>query len=297
VSELGPVARPVVPALLKQAAYGAVARLEPKALLAVVRDGAKGPDPSFYEHIADLRGSLAEVEPGLIGLLEHADAAVRVRAAWVVGRLGRETVNRALPQLKKMLAEKDGSVRWAAVGVLHEARTELKLVVPVLERFLKDPKRSRGAVRRLSELGPAGKAAVPVLIEMLQTPEEDDPIPHTIGMLGSLGPAAEPAVPFLTNWLRDEDDLTRYLAVRALRAIGPGARKAVPELVRLLTDSAVYVRAAVVRALGEIGGPDAVRAVPKLVALFDDQFEFIREAAAESVKRLAPDVAKKAGIR
>jgi HEAT repeat protein len=85
-------------------------------------------------------------------------------------------------------------------------------------------------------LGRIGSAAVPSLIETLNSP---DPAVRqkAIEVLGRMGSAAEPAVPDLIRLLDDTDPEVRKAAARTLGRIGPNAEAAVPALMRTLFET------------------------------------------------------------
>jgi TolB-like protein len=80
--------------------------------------------------------------------------------------------------------------------------------------------------------------------------------------LGEIGPAAKTAVPALTAALRDQSPYVRFKAAEALGKIGRDARSAVPELKRLRSDPEKGVQANAWEALKMIGdsGPGEVAA-------------------------------------
>jgi HEAT repeat protein len=101
---------------------------------------------------------------------------------------------------------------------------------------------------------------------------------HEIAAWGfkQLGPAGRPAVPALIQLLDDRDPGVQGAAAQCLAGIGPAAQEAVPALVRLLKAHRGAARwpndrvlASAVRALGEIG-PAASAAIPYLADTTND---------------------------
>jgi HEAT repeat protein len=82
-------------------------------------------------------------------------------------------------------------------------------------------------------LGRIGAAAVPALVETLNSP---DPAARLKGVevLGRMGADARDAVPQLVRLLDDPDPAVRKAAARTLGRIGPAAHEAVPSLMKSL---------------------------------------------------------------
>jgi len=93
-------------------------------------------------------------------------------------------------------------------------------------------------------LGRIGSAAVPALVQALQSP---DPQVRRKGIevLGRMGREAADAVPALVPLLDDPDPTIRKTTARTLGQIGPAAKDAVPALMRTLLQPAESNRAAV----------------------------------------------------
>jgi HEAT repeat protein len=157
----------------------------------------------------------------------------------------------------------------------------------------------------LTYFGPAAKAAVPDLLEIMRIHKDDELQLNSVEALGRIGPDAAPAVPLLIKRLINQhcllgeggviiervegnpkyalariggpavlaliavlngpDAETRPCAVEILAMIGRPSKVAVPALTRLLREGSVTQRYAA-RALGRIG-PDATQAVPDLYSL------------------------------
>jgi hypothetical protein len=82
-------------------------------------------------------------------------------------------------------------------------------------------------------LGRIGVAAVPSLVQALQSP--DAAARRTAAeVLGRMGPDAADAVPQLVPLLDDPDPAVRKAAARTLGRIGPPAQDAIPALMRTL---------------------------------------------------------------
>jgi HEAT repeat protein len=141
----------------------------------------------------------------------------------------------------------------------------------------------------LQALADGKEAAVPVLLELLRSPDAEVRW-SAAGALGMIGPEARAAVPALADATRDGDPTVRYTAADALGKIGPDAREAVPALIALLKTSD---RLTAVKALTRLG-PAAREAIPALIEALEDHDPDVRcevcEAFGEMGELSAPAV-------
>jgi HEAT repeat protein len=73
-------------------------------------------------------------------------------------------------------------------------------------------------LKKVENLSPDGKPAIPVLLELLQ--DRDERVRFlAASVLGGIGPDAESAVPGLTDLLMDESRAVRRVAAKALKKI------------------------------------------------------------------------------
>jgi HEAT repeat protein len=112
----------------------------------------------------------------------------------------------------------------------------------------------------LGNIGPKAKAAVPALREALMRVDEpaakyrERVYGNALCALRELGPSAEPAIPELIAILQThEDENRRQVAAEALGSIGPGARTTIPILTMALKDPVAAVRQAAQRSLDALG--------------------------------------------
>ena len=152
--------------------------------------------------------------------------------------------------------------------------------------------RERDAIDAAYELGEAGDAAVPELIELLEDDSGRDwweqkrssikgrglTSPSANASYG-LSAAGRVAVPALIDRTRDARWWLRATAAETLGDIGPPAAESVPALEELATDELSEVRSEAVHALGTVGqrGTDAVPALAR--ALSDEDASVRREAS------------------
>jgi hypothetical protein len=152
--------------------------------------------------------------------------------------------------------------------------------------------RERDAIDAAYELGEAGNAAVPALIELLDDDsgrEWWEQKRSSIKGRGLTSPSANAsyglttagraAVPALIDRTKDARWWLRATAAETLGDIGPAAAEAVPALEELAADELSEVRSEAVHALGTVGqrGTDAVPALAR--ALNDEDAPVRREAS------------------
>lgn len=128
----------------------------------------------------------------------------------------------------------------------------------------------RAAVKKLTELGPQARQAIPVLTKILDRKGDDSVGELAARAVIAIGPDSV-SVPLLREILSKRNE--KYYIAEALGELGPAAAPAVPELTQLLGNKGYPVRRARALALGKIG-PAAIDALPQLVQALDDPQEY-----------------------
>jgi len=171
--------------------------------------------------------------------LDDADSSVQARAAVALWRIDRRT-DLAIPALIRIGQERQNSrwqQDWHACGIVAEFLGEMgepaRLGIPVLRQMLTHeiPSTRIHAARSLWHLEPRAEEILPVLLDALRSGGFDQQV---IDYLAEMGPAARAAVPLLRqiigtedplpeaavpeDWLDSKEKVARA-AVRALRAI------------------------------------------------------------------------------
>ena len=251
-------------------------------------------------------------------LVVAAVVAFTVTGMSIVVLLAVTRVELALTDGFPLLAVKQTeSFRPDEVPVLTDNRTESSgrdelrsICSKTLDEWISDLRNKSRSERSeaawaLTYFGPAAKAAVPDLIEIIRIHKDDQLQLNCVEALGRIGPDAAPAVPLLINRflkqrcnlghggviiervegnpkyalarirapavpalidvLNGPDEGMRPCAAEVLAMIGRPAKAAVPSLSRSLRHGIVLRRHAAA-ALGRIG-PDAAQAVPALYSL------------------------------
>jgi HEAT repeat protein len=198
-------------------------------------------------------------------------------------------------------------VRLAAARCYFALTGDTKRTIPVLlTGFQEPPGRNAhwcAAAEALGEIGPPAKAAVPMLIEMLEGTREIvggsrtfyiGPRPPWFNVrwkaaaaLGQIGPDAKAALPALIKATRqaDKGPMTagplRVRAARALWRIDPKHADSVPAVIRGLKERYPMNRIAIDTII--LIGPAAKDAVPELTKALEDEHDDVRLAAIDAL--------------
>jgi len=236
-----------------------------------------------------------EVVAGLREQLAHPHAEKRRIAAKALGQLGPAAID-ATADLVVSLADPHAEVREAAQATLElieprwPATAAARKAVPrLIEQML--AARSAEAWRHASAtLVHAGASAVPALIRVLETRNEEAPQFRTVATLGRIGQDAADALPALEEALGSEAAYVRQAAAEALGHVAPAAAESIASLVTALDDQDAGVREAAAVALSRFGR-GAASAAEALVLILPDPDEPVRRAAVEALTRIgAPAV-------
>ncbi len=182
----------------------------------------------------------------------------------------------------------------------------------------------------LGRIGPAAKAAVPVLIRLLDAPEADAASTRLWALRGLalFGPVAAEATPNVARIVADTslpfatraaavealanvgqarpetlpalmklvnqtgEDSLRQIAVEGIALLKSHAAPAIPDLLRALQTDSVLLQRAIAQTLGEMGAAGEV-AVPGLIDLiFSSEHGEVQEAAVDALAKMGPDGTK-----
>ena len=192
--------------------------------------------------------------PVLCRLVSEGPASVRRHAAAALGGIGPGIGPEGLGALTKALRDPVEPVRENAVIALGRLGDFAKPAIAEIRAVLAEDKlKARTqAARTMWHLTRDADLVVPVLIDDLTN--ELGPSPEAAVFLGEMGEAAQAAVPQLVESLQSRDLLMRLEAAKALGRIGPAAEPAVPALAKALEDESADVRRAAQKSLQEIKG-------------------------------------------
>ncbi len=199
----------------------------------------------------------------------------------------KAAVRSAIPMLLGALGSREPRLRAMASRALVDLRADPDVLMPQLMKLLRSSKPDV-APDVLNVLASRGEAAIPGLIEVLEVKELKESHPRAAAILARFGPNAKAAVPALIQVVQSGDPLTRHEALLALGAIGPAAKSAVPAAVKALQDLDPNVRYSACYALGKMG-PPAMAAKPPLQQVLADSDPFLSLVAAWALARIDPD--------
>jgi cyclophilin family peptidyl-prolyl cis-trans isomerase/HEAT repeat protein len=265
------------------------------------RSGAAIP-PNIHARIIQLEDERNLNGDELTGLLKHASAAVRERAALAIGRIGDKRGADALIELFNQ--DQDINVRAMAafaLGEMEDAKAISSLGSAISPSLAPPHKRDEPPLVRarvceaLGKILSAGRSpkaldlgvAIDADTIAKQLPDPQAKLSADKKLLTSLAIAAlmrsqvSVSVEPLTRQLKSADADIRAQAANALARLRQSIAGAVPDLIEALNDGDANVRANAARALGV--SKDA-RGVEPLIKLLNDESE---QARANSVRALA----------
>lgn len=254
--------------------------------------------------------------PLLWKYVEDEESYARFAAAAALGKIlvkNDRDPAKLIAVLKGWLATDSRSSAMQACRALGAASAPLvPVLIPLLDN---DPYERDGVLETLAQIGPAAKAAGPVIVAKLSDWKERrvairalgaiqhapgfvDLVPKlladldvrevTIETLGKLGPSAAGATPELVKVLTSPNDSERQLAVRALGQIGPGAKAAVSTLKVLLLNEEIYYRDEIRAALASIAPDDAELQLFAVAALDSNDPQAVNKFLADRGERAGP---------
>jgi HEAT repeat protein len=277
LGQIGPAARPAVPALLNQALHDPIeysagqAALALKTIdLAAARQVITAYLPALAEQDVHLRRNACSVlaslgpvakpaVPALTHALNDSDEIVRARAVSALGEIGIPAKD-VVPALATALHDNSSQVRHAAATKFAFSMAPAPDAIPALTEAAESSDMSVGFLAKtaLDRVNREAKNKASMLVIILKQGSSHD---YALHQLAEMGPRAVEAVSALIPSLKDERALNRYLAAEALLAIGPQAKEAASALIAALQDDDSVVRASAADALEAIGSPEAQQAV------------------------------------
>jgi HEAT repeat protein len=251
--------------------------------------------------------------PALTEALYDPNAFVRQSAAEALRAFGPDAKT-AVGPLAETLGDHYGDVAWKAAETLQCLGPSAKRAVPALAAVLRtereEPPRSRN--RRPSRIGPKGRELAFIAIETLghfgpdaagALPELRSACTDTDAWLRATAAVAlwrvegkkDPVLPVLKAALKDKNSRARIAAAQGLWDVDR-SKDGFSVLLAELQSEVVHDRAEATKALWHIG-PDARELVPNLLKLLEDKYAHYYDEAAEALKKIDPEAAKKAGVR
>ena len=249
--------------------------------------------PNIHARIIQLEDERNLNGDELTGLLKHASAAVRERAALAIGRIGDKLGNDALiAMLEHEESEPARAMAAFALGEMEDAQGVAALMA-VVEREKESLSVRARAVEALGKIAGVqanvdalGKTAIERINQSLiaQLPDSQTSLeqkPLTSLTIAALMRIRSPAsVEPLTRQLKSNDAVIRAQAANALARLRQRIDAAVPALIEALNDGDADARANAARALG--ASKDA-RAAEPLVRLLGDKNDRVQVNAVRAL--------------
>ncbi len=245
-------------------------------------------------------GRTEEIQQAAVGLLierlGHSNYMDRIQAAGMLSNFAPGP-QKAVPALMAALDDRVHSVRRNAFFTLCKIGKGAEAAVPIMVERLNstDPSERFWAAYGLWRVEPARlKEVLPMFLEMAQA---EPPVPSTwilAKTFGEIGAPAKPAVPMLRNWLGDENPGVRLQAAQALWQIDGGeSSRILPGLVALLGDESFYWgRGGVISLLGKMGSA-AKEAVPRLESCLQEEDSDFHGAITNALGRIRSGVVER----
>lgn len=255
-----------------------------------------------------------QAAPGLVPALESPHEPVRKAAEYVLLAFGADAVQPLIDTLTPAntarhvtLLERLDPTYWYLRTASNPYAEKVLSSYPhvlALRSRIGGSDRHFKAVIALEKLGPAGSAAIPVLVERLAQKEQYDrewaaKALEQIDTNWRQSERARQAIPALVELLADKESMVRTAAAKTLGQFGPAASSAIPGLAMLLVDADIYVHKAASEALelidwnwprSEMARQTYPTLIPKLTeGLAGKHFYLQRTEAARALGRIGPD--------
>ncbi|HTL16220.1 MAG TPA: HEAT repeat domain-containing protein [Patescibacteria group bacterium] len=236
-----------------------------------------------------------------IGLTTEQEGAIRCMGTnalpflvkWVryVGPPWRARLARSMPPLFRrfpfLVKNKQLERARLSLAALQMLGPDVAAAMPQFVEMMKQTN-AEVALRALQVVDSAGKAGIPVLLDVLTNRQSYVQVYYLEGAMGRLEADGHFAVPPLVNCLTNQNWGVVVVAARWLGRIRMEPEVVVPALANCLDASDSRVKCAVMQALGEFR-TDAAVALPSLIRELNDPDNEVRAAARNALRRVEPD--------
>jgi len=238
--------------------------------------------------LSDYGQDATEALPRLEGLLED-DEFTRVVATHAILSIDPPRTEELAPTLAEALVSRDAAVRQRAAQVLGEIPAAGALAVAsLIDRLRDDNEIVRIAVlSALENLGPSAAPATATLVQLLTASEDIIGRGFAADVLGAIGSAAGEAVPELANCVQKPGDGAARTFFRLKVASALWHTSGVSDQLLAIGSETItrpewWLRHKAAMCLGEVGPA----AVPDLRQLSQDEHPIVRRAASEALTKI-----------
>lgn len=212
------------------------------------------------EALSDMGPIAADAVPDLVQMLKETanPPADVVHALGSIGPASKEAVpllQAALKNAKGPLVAAEIHAALAFITGDHAAHLQ-----PMVALFKKMPATKKARLEKMiileliARLDKSAPHVLPITLDWLKVTQPAGPREVALYILVRLGPAGKDAVPLLVEIARDETAAHRLAALKALAAIGPAAAAAIPALEQLTKEDNPQIHEAAKEALAKIKG-------------------------------------------
>lgn len=188
--------------------------------------------------------------------------------------------------------ELDGKKLKALCEVKFIHTTEVNILIDEIKS--NDPVVQLKALNTLIKLGSKAAPAVPELIKLLES-KNDDVVDMAADVLGAIGPQAQAAIiPLVLTSQHKKFNIGTSVSLAIIGILKDGkveAKKFTPELIKLLEHDSAKVRAESADTLGLFGNT-ARAALPNLIEGLEDSDMFVKEACIGAIGKMGDHAAE-----
>jgi HEAT repeat protein len=222
----------------------------------------------------------------LLGTAENRANHPYQSVAYALGAIGSNAAP-ALPALRELFrSETNQNGRTALAVALCQIDAQQDEALAFLVERLHDTREARrqwAAAANLGRIGPNAAAAVPALLETLDSPQIQVAM-SAVDALQKIGVPNEILLPRLTEHLCDPSETLQVNFAARILMIEPGHAEAQHALLRLIQNGSIFTTFAL-DALGG-AGPSASPVVPSLRTIAPAQSREIRERTLRTINRI-----------
>jgi HEAT repeat protein len=259
------------------------------ALLEILQND---PEPNLKQQalyaLQNVGGDPKLMLPGLKKMIEDKDASLRLTALQIIWRYGPD----AIELIVKCFDDKDENVRQNATWVLQQVQGDLKPALPKIRELVKS-KNQQVRIGAVALLSRCGDDAADDLLALLKNGDDQVRWQAVYG-LRNMQKSAKKLLPTLTAMVKDEkNNDTRAFAAQAMAQLGPDAMPTLFELLK--NEKEESVKAAAIQGLWTAGQVPK-EAIPYLIEALKDKGVQVRSNACTALGQIGQDKEAKKAI-